>query len=433
MKAQIQKRLGLKLLLLMLLAANMTWFHNLFQANSSNTELASETANSFSYDRTVTAPGNTGSGSHRWKARITQIKQTRTDVWGNVAPEGGQETLYEWSAQLEGCYGINCRVSSNRIRARDLGMSEADFNNRQNAEAVIRRIQEQFDPKIDEATAARIEADKKKKKEEEAERKRAEREAKEDEEIAACKGKRNDDGKFVRISAHAALSCRAEKIGGMSGDEQEVEFAELSGELRTMLASQDPAERRRGQAILKTMGSSGRFNRSMTAQLRAMRAGSTYLDEYSTQLRLFKSTQNPMLRQMALGKIEMLNQRFQMDSMGVTGNPDAAIEFGYWQSALDTSIQSILRNPNAGVHGQVGHTVGPAIPSVVHINQRTQRGGGTNIFYNRDQWFTGAQVTAPQNWQSYLTTNPYVNHNGRTSGLTIPQVGQQVLDAGRPR
>ncbi|MCB0365828.1 MAG: hypothetical protein H6624_19355 [Bdellovibrionaceae bacterium] len=423
MKARLKKNLGLKLLLFMLLGLNMSWFHDFVSEPGSNTDLASETANSYSYDRNVSAPSG---DSHKWKANITQVTQTRTDVWGNVDPEGKTETAYKWSARLEGCYGLNCRINSpGLIRAKDLGMSEADFNNKTNIEAVLARIQEKYDPEIDTATGKRIDEAKAEKKRQEEEAREAALEEKKEKEIAACK--RNEEGDT--ISGYEALSCRARKLGNRSGEELDLEFADIAGEIRAYLSSSDPLERKRGEALLKAMGTSG-YSRSINAQLRAMRAGAAYLDQYTTEMRTFMTTTNPMIKQMSLGKLTMLNQRYQMDSYGVAFNPDAATEFSYWQEALDRNLQAIVTNPSAtNLPGFSGSGLGPALPGTLNVNNRLLRGNTADVFYNRDQWF-GAQVTAPQNWQQYLTVNPYVNQGGRTNGLTIPQINQRVTGAG---
>ena len=418
MKAQPINKLGLKLMLFLLLGLNMSWFHDIFTPAIHNTELASETAptrNSFKYDRNYEETG------HKWNARITQVKRAKTDPFGNLVPEGGEEIVYKWSAKLEGCYGKpNCRATGpSVIRAEDLGMSEGDFKNQANVRNILTRIQEEYDGRLDDATKKLIEDEKARKKEEEREKKELAAQEKLEKEIDKCL--RDEDGE--KISGYIALTCKAKKLGNHDGEELELAFDEMSDELRALLASGDASDRRRGKKLLGIMGVSG-YSKDINYTLRAMKAGASYLDQYTSLLRTSLTSTNPWQRSQAQNKLTMLNQRYQMDSYAIGNNPVANDEFQFWQQALNQNIELLVNNPHATLPGAGGSAIGPELPSVFNnLAGRTARRGGINPITSRQDWY-GMSVTAPQNTGTYLTVNPYVDTGGRK--LTIPQINQMV-------
>ena len=417
MKASPNKTIRLKLLFLFLfLGLNMSWFHNLFDDNQQMAEFASsETASSLSVDpstRTVSYQRSYTGHKYVWKTSIQQIKKEKTDFWGNPEPGGGEEIAYKASARMEGCYGhIDCRDSHLRIiRASDLNMTEDYFNNKKNVAEVIARIQELFDPILDAATEAKIKKEKEKEKE-------LARQEKLEKEIENCL--RDEDGK--KISGHKKLACKAERLGDYEDEELELAFAEIRDETRALLASGNPSDRKRGRNLLSIMG--GGHSKEINNTLRAMRLGADYTHQYTEHLRAYLTTSNPQQKQLNYNQLIMLKHRYNMNSYTIAPSSAASSELSYWQQLQDQQTSLLLDNPHASWPGTEPTITSPSLPSVFnHLAGRTLRQVTPMARpYNRQS----PVVTAPQNYNNYLTTNPLVNRPG--NGSSIPQVGELVI------
>ena len=413
MKAKPNKSRQLKLLLFLLLGLNMSWFHNLIDKDQQVAEFASsEVAGSLSVDpstRTVFYQRSYKDYDYVWKTSIQQVKKTKTDFWGNPEPGGGKEIAYKVSAKMvEGCYGqIGCHVRRSRlVRANDIGMSEVDFNNQNNMEEVISRIKELFDSELDAATEKKIK-----------EKKELARQEKLEKEISKCL--RNEDGEKIR--GYEKLACKAEKLSSYEDDKElDLAFTEIKNDIRSLLASGDPSDRKRGRELLSIMGT-GDYSKEINHTLKAMHIGASYLDRYTEALRNYLTTSNPWQKQMAYGQLSMLSQGYNMASYSASFSRAASSEFSYWQGAMNRNINLLLENPNGTLPVFEPSSALSGLPSILN-NQSGRTLRQSNMSYPQNGH--SLRGLDPSGNSNYLTVNPYIGRSG--DKLTIPQINDIV-------
>lgn len=437
MKTKQIKNWGLKISLLLLLAVNMSWLQNGFQANpyqeisrqldlksnsrnvianemntTQETELASmsppqtDVAGSIpeyvlpSYESRIKAQKGKTIVDNPWRVTIHRpVERTAVDAFGTLDAEGKKVNIVTVSARVEGCYSINCQKSI-ELRADKLNTKDGGQLTTQVQQAIGPLLEELTKKEADQKEQARLEEEKSKKEEE--------KQAKLEKDIANCK--KDEDGH--KLSGNKQLECRADKLGSKEGDELEDAYAEIHDDLRTLLFSTNSKDQKLGRKLLAQLTRDGSLPRSMRNELYAMKAGSSYLAEYPQALQEYLTSLNPIQKQIAMGKLTYLDQTFQYDTSRLSQDQSTSNEFAYWTNAIRQRMASVISNPNAS------------------LTTDTRSNRSTVLTSNNSQ-STRYDRTNPV--ASWLSANGSVvgtgSHRGSlTSSITaIPQLGQSAL------
>lgn len=438
MKARSKNHMGLKVLLVLIVALNMSWVQKVFDQNTNTIEMASngpstsDTAystpsspatGSVSYNRDIRVRSGDRTTKQQWVVTIRRGEIAKTDPWKGTVIEG-KEDVFQVSAQAEGCYGVNCQASAT-FRASDIGGNVSDVAH------VVSQIQQRFDPTLDRKASLKSREDEEARKEEEKEKKEAKRMEKLERAIADCKVDPDTEQPFK--SEYARLSCRSEKLGSKDGAEAEGEFAQIREDLRALLTSGNPSEMARAREILSTMNSDSSLPRSMRAQLSAMRAGSYYNEHYPQALQNYLTTRSPMQMQISLGKMTQLDQRFKLDTARFGNSYYGSEEFTFWQNELQHNMDLVLKDPRTALIANRDYSNGSDFPSLsFNIEGRLARGGGyltsAGTGYqggSQGQFWRGGDANGSHT-PLYDRYSPTGSRGSPTNLGGIPQLGQSV-------
>ena len=436
MKARSKNHMGLKVLLVLMVALNMSWVQKVFDRNINTIEMASNSRHSdaadsivanpatrsVTYNRQIRVRSGRTTEDQQWTVRITKAQITKTDPW--TGANEGQEDVYQVSAQAEGCYGINCQASAT-FRTAEIGGNTSDVA------AVVAQIQQKFDPTLDRKASLKSKEAEEARIEEEKDKKEAKRIEKLERAIAECKADPDTEKPFR--SEYARLSCRAEKLGSKDGAEAEGEFAEIREDLRALLTSGSPSEMARAKELLGSMNSDSSLPRSMRAQLSAMRAGSYYNEQYPQALQNYLTTRNPIQMQISLGKMKQLDQGFKADTARFGNFFYGSEEFTFWQNELQHNMDLVLKDPRTALIGNRESSNGSDFPSQsFNIEGRLARGGGQSASAGTG-YLGGSQGQFWRGGDANGSRTPLYDRNSsigsRGSSATvggIPQLGQSV-------
>jgi hypothetical protein len=439
MKARSKNHMGLKVLLVLMVALNMSWVQKVFDKNANTIEMASnsppsDAADSFvanpatksvTYNRQIRVRSGRTTEDQQWHVRITKAQITRTDPW-NPSPgkDEAKEDVYQVSARAEGCYGINCQASAT-FRAAEIGGNTSDVA------AVVAQIQQRFDPTLDRKASQKSKEAEEARIEEEKEKKEAKRLEKLERAIAECKADPDTEKPFR--SEYARLSCRAEKLGSKDGAEAEGEFAEIREDLRALLTSGNPSEMARAKELLGNMNSDSSLPRSMRSQLSAMRAGSYYNEQYPQALQNYLTTRNPIQMQISLGKMKQLDQGFKADTARFGNSFYGSEEFTFWQNELQHNMDLVLKDPRTALIGNREYSNGSDFPSQsFNIEGRLARGGGQSasagtgyLGASQGQFWRGGDANGSRT--PLYDRNSSIGSRGSSATVGgIPQLGQSV-------
>jgi hypothetical protein len=436
MKARSKNHMGLKVLLVLMVALNMSWVQKVFDKNTNTIEMASNSrpsevadsivanpaTKSVTYNRQIRVRNGRTTEDQRWDVRITKAEITKTDPW--TGKDEGKEEVYQVSAQAEGCYGINCQASAT-FRTADIGGNASDFR------AVVAQIQQRFDPTLDRKASLKSKEAEEARIEEEKDKKEAKRIEKLERAIADCKADPDTEKPFR--SEYARLSCRAEKLGSKDGAEAEGEFAEIREDLRGLLTSGNPSEMARAKELLGSMNSDSSLPRSMRSQLSAMRAGSYYNEKYPQALQNYLTTRNPVQMQISLGQMKQLEQGFKWDTARFGNSFYGSEEFTFWQNELQHNMDLVLKDPRTALIGNREYSNGSDFPSQsFNIEGRLARGGGQSISAgtgylggSHGQFWRGGDGNGSRT--PLYDRNYSIGNRGSSATVGgIPQLGQSV-------
>jgi hypothetical protein len=436
MKARSKNHMGLKVLLVLMVALNMSWVQKVFDKNTNTIEMASNSGpsevadsivanpatKSVTYNRQIRVRSGRTTEDQQWNVKITKAQITKTDPF--TGKDEGKEDVYQVSAQAEGCYGINCQASAT-FRTADIGGNTSDVA------AVVAQIQQRFDPTLDRKASQKSKEAEEARIEEEKEKKEAKRLEKLERAIAECKADPDTEKPFR--SEYARLSCRAEKLGSKDGAEAEGEFAEIREDLRALLTSGNPSEMARAKELLGSMNSDSSLPRSMRVQLSAMRAGSYYNEQYPQALQNYLTTRNPIQMQISLGKMKQLDQGFKADTARFGNSFYGSEEFTFWQNELQHNMDLVLKDPRTALIGNREYSNGSDFPSQsFNIEGRLARGGGQSasagtgyLGASQGQFWRGGDANGSRT--PLYDRNSSIGSRGSSSTVGgIPQLGQSV-------
>lgn len=419
-----RKNFALSGLLLVTMALNMSWVQQFLldgntqmgevtsSANFSSNDVAVSASNAsadvIQYHRQVEVKAGNQRENHNW---TVDIKKTLSDTnaWGEKTNSPPKE-VWEVSAQVEGCYGRNCHVSETII--------PGTSSNGSSAQQIVAQVQKVMDRLIDGKSLEIAKEKEQQRLDEEKAKKEAKKQEKLEEDIANCIVN-EDTGKKFR-SAIRRLQCRADKLGNKEDEEALAEFDDIREDLHSLLNSSNPRDVARAKKILSNMRGDGSIDRSIRNQVFAMQAGAYYTSEYPRALQTALTTNNPMQRQIALGKVQQFEQAYRYDSIRFGQSEEASNEFGYWQAQLQNNMNLVLADPRASLT-QSGSSPSTSLPSTgININGRLARSGGN--YSSPSSGLTGRLGSPVYNPSNPLESRSY----GNQSISTIPQVGQFV-------
>lgn len=436
MKARSKNHMGLKVLLVLMVALNMSWVQKIFDKNINTIEMASSSrpsevadsivanpaTRSVTYNRQIRVKSGRTTEDQRWNVKITKAEITKTDPW--TGKDEGKEEVYQVHAQAEGCYGINCQASAT-FRTADIGGNASDVA------AVVAQIQEKFDPTLDRKASLKIKEAEEARIEEEKEKKEAKRIEKLERAIAECKADPDTEKPFR--SEFDRLSCRAEKLGSKDKAEAEGEFAEIREDLRALLTNGNPSEMARARELLGNMNSDSSLPRSMRLQLSAMRAGSYYNEKYPQVLQNYLTTRNPVQMQISLGKLKQLDLAFKADTARFGNSFYGSEEFTFWQNELQRNMDLVLKDPRTALLGNGEYSNGSGLPTQsFNIEGRLARGGGQSVTAgtgysggSQGQFWRGGDGIGSRT-PLYDPNLSIGNRSSSAAAGGIPQLGQSV-------
>ncbi len=345
----------LKILLLLILLANMSWLQNGFKSSrptESNTENKIEIT-SVSYSSSDTAGSikqsgpnyivyQVGNPDYNYTVQLQRKEVPATDNWGVPLPPNGtsqkKEKVIFVTAEMDDCDQINCHKS--------LVIKESDLVGLNNPPP--QEIANQINQKIAPIMKQLAQENKKQK---EQEQKEAKKEAKRQKLIDQCQIDEETDKPFPKRSDY--LECRIDKLSLEDDSKARAQFSEIADELHDLLTSKNSRQHKTGEQLLKKLNQDqGALPFEINAQVEAMSAGDYYNRNYPKALQDTLTATNPWKRQMALGKLNQLEQAYQYQKTQISQSSEqGSEEMEFWQDALQKNIDLILNDPRSSLTG----------------------------------------------------------------------------------